>query len=296
MARTSSQSASRYAADANDGDWGSLRDELVTLLQRVDAEVGRGPQRERAQQDVGQPMSDSRHRDALRSVQRAIDRFEDAAEAPPPNTRDNLQAAIAQIRARQGEQMRLMQPQSPAPLAAPAVARADLHLIDRLTQSVSGLGSRLERLETEIRAQVKSGASVKDVADQVAQLAHVVELLAGAVGETGQVKRLEGQIASLGKIMSQGREMDIQALTKRLDDVASTVGKLAELQVHYADLVQNPVQQAAFQDGMRAIEENVRNVYDRIDVLEQRRTLMPEDLQVITDQMAQFTAAMQDGQ
>jgi localization factor PodJL len=167
-------------------------------------------------------------------------------------------------------------------------------VIERLAQSVTGLSGRLERLEGDIKTQLKSGGSVKDVADQVAQLAHVVELLAGAVGETGQVKRLEGQIASLGKIMSQGREMDISTLTRRLDDVASTVGKLAELQVHFIEKVENPVESGAFKDGMRSIEESVRNVYDRIDALERQKVLTPQDLEIVTREMARFTTAMQE--
>jgi localization factor PodJL len=171
----------------------------------------------------------------------------------------------------------------------------DLAVIERLASSVNGLSGRLEKLEGEIRTQIKTGANVKDVADQVAQLAHVVELLAGAVGETGQVKRLEGQIASLGKIMSQGREKDVQTLTRRLDDVASTVGKLAELQVHFTEKVQNPIESDAFKDGMRTIEESVRNVYDRIDALERHQTLKPADLDVVTREMARFTTALQDG-
>ncbi|HZY68026.1 MAG TPA: hypothetical protein VFE52_05535, partial [Devosia sp.] len=170
----------------------------------------------------------------------------------------------------------------------------ELEVIEKLASSVTGLSGRLEKLESEIKAQLKTGGNVKDVADQVAQLAHVVELLAGAVGETGQVKRLEGQIASLGKIISQGREMDIATLTRRLDDVASTVGKLAELQVHFTEKVQTPVGNEAFKDGMRSIEESVRSVYDRIDALERQETLKPDDLEVVTAEMARFTAALED--
>ena len=279
--------------DHSPAEWQSLKRELMVLLDQVDSQVTRTRTPER--QRYAEPDADSRHRDALRSVQRAITRFEDPMPPPnlPPNPRDSLQAAINQIRASQGEQRSRMAAPPPQP-ASRAVDSAPL--FDRLAQSVNGLGSRLERLEGEIKAQIKSGANVKDVAEQVAQLANVVELLAGAVGETGQVKRLEGQIASLGKIMSQGREMDIQTLTRRLDDVASTVGKLAELQVHYTDRVQNPVETQAFQDGMRSIEESVRAVYDRIDSLERQRSLAPQDLDHLSAEMARFTEALRDGQ
>ena len=273
------------------GEWQSLRHELVALLDQVDSQVARSRPGSAPSARYAPAPDDTelRHRDALRSVQRAITRF-DPQETPAPaaaavNPRDSLQAAINQIRLSQGAPM-----QQPAP--RPVERPAEPPMFDKLAQSVNGLSGRLERLEGEIKAQIKTGANVKDVADQVAQLAHVVELLAGAVGETGQVKRLEGQIASLGKIMSQGREMDIQTLTRRLDDVASTVGKLAELQVHFTDKVQNPVETLAFQDGMAAIEESVRGVYDRIDALERQSSLSPADLEHVTTEMARFTEVL----
>ena len=289
--------------DRDPGEWQSLRSELAALLDQVDSQVARRAEPSLADRvrdlryQVADAEPDTRHRDALKSVQRAITRFEEPLpqSTMPPNPRDSLQNAINQIRSRQGEpradgrvRHRSRQPVPPMPRRRRADARASF------AQSVNGLTGRLERLEGEIKAQIKTGANVKDVADQVAQLAHVVELLAGAVGETGQVKRLESQIASLGKIMSQGREMDIQTLTRRLDDVASTVGKLAELQVHYADRVQNPVDSQAFQDGMRSIEDSVRNVYDRIDSLERQSSLTPDDLDHVTAEMARFTEALRD--
>ena len=297
MARAYQQSQPSFERDQGPAEWQSLRDELVALLDQVDGQVARSgretPLSERvrdlrhqvtaADQDAG-----LRHRDALRTVQRQISRFEDPAPAQPA-PRDSLQAAISQIRANHGA------PRQPAPAPTPAAPpRNDGPLLERLAQAVTGLGGRLERLEGEIQAQVRAGGNVKDVADQVAQLAHVVELLAGAVGETGQVKRLEGQIASLGRIMSQGRETDLTAITRRLDDVASTVGKLAELQVHFTERVQNPLELDAFREGMRSIEDSVRGVYDRIDALERQRSLAPQDLEIVTSEMARFTAALQD--
>ena len=297
MARAYPQSQS-IDDDRSPGEWQTLRQELVALLDQVDSQVSRSrpaspPQSNRDMRHFAEDEdTDLRQREALRSVQRAITRFDGnepvGRQQMPPNPRDSLQAAINQIRSRQNDNQ-------PAPRPAPAPQqRAPMPppIFDKLADSVNGLSARLERLEGEIKAQIKTGANVKDVADQVAQLAHVVELLAGAVGETGQVKRLEGQIASLGKIMSQGREMDIQTLTRRLDDVASTVGKLAELQVHYADRVQSPVDTQAFQDGMRSIEDSVRSVYDRIDALERQKSLAPQDLDVVTSEMARFTEVL----
>src|SRR4051812_36139286 len=186
--------------DRSPGEWQTLRQELVALLDQVDSQVSRSRPAAPGNRDLRHFHEDEdselRQREALRSVQRAITRFdsnEPVSRQLPPNPRDSLQAAINQIRSRQDNQAAprpAPSPQSRAPQEAP--------LFDKLALSVNGLSGRLERLETEIKAQIKTGANVKDVADQVAQLANVVELLAGAVGETGQVKRLEGQIASLG--------------------------------------------------------------------------------------------------
>jgi localization factor PodJL len=304
MARAYPQSQPVDYDQQGPAEWQSLRNELVALLDQVDGQVARSrdPSLSERVRDLRHQVTEAeqdpsiRHRDALRSVQRQISRFEEPAPQPmPPNPRDSLQAAINQIRSSQGASRQQNYAPPPAPTPAPQQQRVqELAVIERLAQSVTGLSGRLERLEGEIKTGLKSGGNVKDVADQVAQLAHVVELLAGAVGETGQVKRLEGQIASLGKIMAQGREMDISTLTRRLDDVASTVGKLAELQVHFTEKVQNPVETSAFKDGMRTIEESVRNVYDRIDALERHESLTPADLEIVTREMARFTAAMQD--
>ena len=307
-----------FSSDAgrDPGDWQSLRQDLVALLDQVDSQVGRGRQDAGAERlrdtRSNDELPQARHRDALRQVQRQISRFEEPAPHLPPNPRDSLEAAISQIRGR---------PAAPRPVPVPiqTPGRDDGPALDKLMQSVSSISQRLERLEGDIRTQVRSGSDVHDVAEQVSQLAHVVELLAGAVGETGQVKRLEaqiaglgdmlantvgdnaqskrieGQIASLGRIISQGREIDSSALTRRIDDIASTIGRLAELQVHYVDKVENPVAGQAFRDGMRSIEDSVRAIYDRIDGLERNATVKPEDLEQISAQMARFTEAMGAG-
>lgn len=190
------------------GDWQELRSELVALLDEVEGRyagaaqppggyAGLARRVDELRRQVDAPAG-HRHREALASVKRAVDRFNEHGEpepaAPPPaaqqpaNPRDVLQSAIREIRARQ---------QAPAPQgrARPADAPAAHPAIDELARSVTGLTSRLAQVESEIRASRAEGGDIHEVADQVSQLTHVVELLAGAVGETGQVKRLEVQIA-----------------------------------------------------------------------------------------------------
>lgn len=308
MARAFPQSQPpEYGQQAPQGEWQALRGELVALLDQVETQVARTSRQDRGYQGLAERMRelryqvgdiepDNRHREALRSVKRAVDRFSDrdepGYEAPPPaytppppnyppNPRDTLQSAIQQIRSRQMEM--------PAP--APQQRAPEPPHLEELARAVGGISGRLERLETELKTQARSqSGNVKEIADQVGQLSHVVELLAGAVGETGQVKRLEGQIGSLAKLVAQGPQIDLSALTQRLDDVSATVGRLADLQVQYANRVESPA--AALKAGMSSIEEGVRNIYDRIDAIEKHDSLSPEQVERLTDEMARIAETL----
>jgi len=237
----------QYDQQADTGEWQDLRSELVALLDQVESQVVRTQQPDPAYHGLTERMRDlrhqvteiepeTRHREALRSVQRAVAKFSDRDELPasagPANPRDTLESAIQQIRSRHF---------APPPVVAPPLMREpprpmDSPRFDELAEAVGGISGRLERLEGELRTQARGQtANVKDIADQVGQLSQVVELLAGAVGETGQVKRLESQIAGLAKLVTREPQIDVSALTNRLDDVSRTVGKLAELQKAYAD-------------------------------------------------------------
>ncbi len=234
----------QYDQQADAGEWQDLRSELVALLDQVETQVAR-VQPEPGYQGLTERMRDlrhqvteiepeTRHREALRSVQRAVSRFSDRDELPAagaaPNPRDTLESAIQQIRSRHFAPPPQVSPPL-APQRAPEMPR-----FDELAEAVGSISSRLERFEGELRSQARGQtANVKEIADQVGQLSQVVELLAGAVGETGQVKRLEGQIASLAKLVAREPQIDVSALTRRLDDVSQTVAKLAELQKAYAD-------------------------------------------------------------
>ena len=297
------------------GEWQALRGELVALLDQVETQVARQHRQERPdhglngigerlrdlRMQVEDVTPDERHREALRSVKRAVERFNDRDESygyarpPQENPRDTLASAIQQIRSRQPA------PMAPAQAAAPAPTRMlDLPQVTELAQAVGGISHRLERLEGELKTQARSQTgNVKDIAEQVAQLSHVVELLAGAVGETGQVKRLEGQIASLARLVAQGQQVDLTALTQRLDDVAATVGKLADLQVQYAGKVaaserSGKADTGKIETGMRAIEDGVRNIYDRIDAIERQPSTAAIDLEPITRTLVKITEAMEN--
>ena len=70
------------------GEWQSLRGELVALLDQVESQVTRQTRQDTGYQNLSERMRDlrmqveevepdTRHREALRSVKRAIDRLSD---------------------------------------------------------------------------------------------------------------------------------------------------------------------------------------------------------------------------
>jgi len=279
-----------YGHESNPGEWHALRSELVELLDHVEGQYTRASAQQpgydalamrmrELRYQVAETPATNRHQEALRSVKRAVDRFSERDEGVVrTNPQDVLQSAIQEIRLRQ---------RGPAQGGQPAPQQ-----IDRFAQSITALTERLERLEGEIRAQRDGGDNVKIIGEQVSQLTHVVELLAGAVGETGQVKRLESQIAGLAEIISSGRNADVMALTARLEDVAGTIDTLARSQANDESRNALGEQQAMLGHGMHAIEENVRNIYDRIDAIEKNVAMAPADFNKLTEDMAAFTEEM----
>jgi localization factor PodJL len=207
-------------------DWQTLRGELAALLDQVEDQVARAHQPPTYRQPAPEP---DRHRDALLSVQRAVDRFSSERDDMPANPRDTLQSAIDQIRSRQAA---VAAPVTRIPSAPPAPANkpAPAPRYDEFANAMGGLIGRLERIEGEIKSGGRAALDVKAVGEQVAQLAHVVELLAGAVGETGQVKRIEGQIASLAKLVAQGQEqsaaLNAQELSEKLEAQMANIARL----------------------------------------------------------------------
>ncbi|MET3926757.1 peptidoglycan-binding protein [Devosia sp. 2618] len=296
---------SDLADEPQPGEWQALRGELVALLDQVEGRYARVEREEpeltgltrrvRSLRDqVVGPEPAVRRREALRTVKRAVDRFSTRDDLHVEDDQDELTSAIAEIRGRQMS----------APAAALGRRAADQPEFRELTSLVGGLSGRLGQLEGELKTQRAGNGSVREVAAQVEQLTHVVELLAGAVGETGQVKRLEAQIGALAALIEGGPKVDLSAINKRLDDVSSTVAKLAELQAQQMEreIVRDERRDATpavdsaakLAPAMHAIEQSVRNVYDRIDSIEKNVTLSSGDFERLTSEMAAFTQAMKD--
>ena len=291
---------SELAQEPQPGEWQALRGELVALLDHVEgryadvepaepALTGISRRIRNLRDQVVVPEPTVRRREALRTVKRAVDRFSERDDAHDHEQRDALSNAIAEIRGRQMSG-------SAAALGSRASDQPEFRELNSL---VSGLSGRLERLEGELKTQRANNGSVSEVANQVEQLTHVVELLAGAVGETGQVKRLESQIGALAALIESGPKLDLSTLNRRLDDVSTTVGKLAELQAQQMEReIAREDRKAKSPDtiapAMHAIETSVRNVYDRIDSIERNVTLSSGDFERLTAEMAAFTQVMKD--
>lgn len=290
--------------DAGAGEWQALRGELVALLDKVETHYGQAEtaaeipavsgltRRVRTLRDqMNNAETSSRRMEALRTVQRTVDRFNERDSAAFDRETDDLTNAIAEIRSRQG-------------VAPQPVRIAETPEIRELGVLVGGMNQRLERLEGELRTQRGNGSHVREVAGQVEQLTQVVELLAGAIGETGQVKRLEGQIAALAGMIENASGINLNAINARLDDVSGTVSKLAQLQAEQMEreVAREKKRSAApraepaakLAPAMHAIEESVRNVYDRIDAIEKNVALSSGDFEKLTGEMAAFTQAMKD--
>ncbi len=306
MARASSKSVpAETASPSKPGEWQALRGELVALLDQVEGRYVQAEQADpaldglaervrslRGQVEVPQPAI--RRSEALKTVKRAVDRFTDREDDQAAEATDALTLAIAEIRGRQMS----------APAAALRRQANDMPEFRELSGLVGGLSNRLARLEGELKAQRDGHGNVREVASQVEQLTHVVELLAGAVGETGQVKRLEAQIGSLARLIGEAPQVDLSAINTRLDDVSATVGKLAQLQAEQMEreIVREdrraqqprPAGVEALAPTMDAIENSVRNVYDRIDAIEKNVALGSGDFERLTAEMAAFTKAIKE--
>lgn len=221
MARASSQYLSDDAPPSR-GEWSELKSELTALLDQVESQVTRSKRNDPDFSDIAERMRDLRLQVAEGEDERTVARRQiERDDAPVARaTRDHLENAIQQIRSRHFAREEETARRAPDP--GPR--------FEEMARSVTGITDKLQRLETELKTQSRGqSANIKEIADQVGQLSHVVELLAGAVGETGQVKRLEGQIAALAKLITQEQQTDANAITRRLDDVAATVAGLVQI-------------------------------------------------------------------
>ncbi|GGA56818.1 peptidoglycan-binding protein [Pelagibacterium lentulum] len=273
-------------------EWESLRNELVALLDQVEGQVMSGQRARaaampRAPQPAQRPHAGEaeRHNAALRTVRQAVDRLADRSDRRDMGRNDAVAEAIGRIRARQGARVQVEQ--------KPAISASD---VAGFAQSLSALSERIELFEAKIASQLGALDTNAEISAQVGQLSEVIELLASAVGESGQVKRLETQLERLAETVAQGSQISQQDTIERIEALAQTIERLTAYQVEASsrdeqrDAEANRMQS----ESMHAIEESLRNIYDRIDTLESADTVGASALDRLSQDMAALSVAVQE--
>ncbi|MCD7059081.1 SEL1-like repeat protein [Pelagibacterium xiamenense] len=301
------------SASRTNAEWESLRNELVALLDQVEDQIGtshkapapKSPAPERPEMPPAPTGKQaSRHEMALRSVRLAVDKLAERGDADAGAAKpDSVTEAINQIRARQGRQTHQAaqsaprdippapEPQTPVlQTEAPAAASSARELAG-FADAVSQLGDRITQFESRISERFDSLDQSGDVAGQIAQLSEVIELLANAVGESGQVKRLETQIAQLADEVSRGHSGGPDAIAAQVEALAESIDKLATHQVQNAG--RDAQAEARQADSMRVIEESVRSIYDRIDALEKARPDGSDAFERLSKDLAALAATIE---
>ncbi|WMT87713.1 peptidoglycan-binding protein [Pelagibacterium sp. 26DY04] len=270
---------------SNGAEWESLRNELVALLDQVEDQVATAHSARQRPQAASVPpapaaFQSDRHSEALRSVRQAVNRLAERATEDRPVMRESVVDAIHQIRARQTGGAR---PATTAPNAE----------LTGFAKALDAMGERIGRFEARIAEQIEALGADREISNQIAQLSEVIELLAGAVGETGQIKRLEAQIGNLAETIAASRPAADETSTERLAELTVTVEKLL---AHQIETSAQQAQQVARSDDRQAetmamIEQSVRNIYDRIDALEANS--QPSDaIDRLSHDMAALTEAV----
>lgn len=326
-------------------EWDNLRDELEALLDQVNDKQRHLTSPEAittastASYGVDRPYADAeplpelRRREALKSVQRAVQRFHEHEEAPqmPAQSPERLQSAIEQIRASQNRSYQRAQrlEQQTSSRRAPSQAdAANSNQFADLRSAIAEIGGRMGRFEELIQNQSPSGRAVEEIAQQMEQLTGVVEMLAGSVGEQSHIKRIEGQIARLAESVQAGPDLDLDTMTERLEVLSGAFDRLSQLQAEqqYPEMPDYSGSFVSLESGLRqvsgeirglemgglsrdvekmsgkldsmdfsAVEACVRSVYDRIDALENNLAVPTPAIERLTRDLAEFTEVMRSG-
>lgn len=273
-------------------DWQALRNDLLDLLKEVDRQevahdgsewherdVRHAPRVQRSLDRDFDHSQHDRHRRALHSVAETLERF--SGKSGYGSSSDVVTSAVDQIRAHHDD-----------------IPNRRATRTQDYQSSVHEMSKRLENLGQHLKNPGHAdNVSSQDITNQLSQLTHTVELLAGAVGESGQVKRLETQIAGLANVVATAPEQAQTEVNQRLDRIASTIEQLSDAQYQLADRPVTMIEElsGAQEQGFDAVEAGVRGIYDRIDALEQNIGINPSDIDRLSADMAELARAVQTG-
>jgi localization factor PodJL len=229
-----------------------------------------------------------RHSEALRSVRQAVSRLADRAPEDRPVMREGVVEAINQIRSRQTGGAESPNSATTAPVYSPRSELADF------ARSLDAIGERIAGFEDRIGQRIESLGEKSTIAGQIDQLSEVIEMLAGAVGETGQIKRIEAQIGNLAEMIASDRQSGENVTSRRIEELTGTIEKLVS---HQLQTSERDTQQAALADDRQAqamamIEQSVRSIYDRIDTLEASQSRPSDEIERLSRDMASLTEAV----
>jgi len=171
---------------------------------------------------------------------------------------------------------------------------------ESLTSAVHSISSRLERFENKLHNKPDNsklnssgvsslgqftnnidnnltGSDLGKIIEQIAQLTHVVELLSGAVGESGQVKRLEAQIDNIANLINESynSSSDYSDISNNMIALANNVEQLGELQTQ-ASQSQKKLAQELTNSSAKDFGEDFENISRRIDILAQNINQLSE--------------------
>ena len=241
-------------------DWQELRSSLLTLLDQVEGQVARTGDRRRQMLESPRGMQDG---------------------APDE---DDVAEAIAQIKRRYRRSSARREAPAAAERAAALAAGPELGELSSAMQTISG---RLGHLEDTLRQGPDAGEGLKDIAQQVEQLATVIQTLAGAVGENAEVKKLEKQLVQVARLVVETPQAGFGDMREKLDALNSSVRQLGEVQQKSADITLPAIEERSVAQtrNLRSIEVGVRHVYDRVNAIGKTLATHPDDTNRIATEM-----------
>jgi len=284
-------SANRYGSTPQ--PWDALKSELEDLLGQVQDQISEyesdDEHVEHGQQlysQAARPMSattdlEMRRQEALMNVRTAVDRLGAKQEKPKKKAKkkkkrssNDLEAAIAQIRASTGR-MEAELPVQEAEPAAPEMHKWAQDAAPQHPDDFARLTGQIEGLHRSIRD------------------------LAGAVPGKDSFARIENQISKLSAEMDDHKSPQATAISDQLDGLQFALERLAELQVHQiGHIEQIKIHEANDHNDERQqrIEESIRSIYEKFDTLEQSIDRPNSSIETIANGIAGIARAVSDMQ
>jgi len=291
----SAPSANQYGSASQ--PWDALKNELEDLLGQVQDQIsefeGDHVQEPQPKQPVARPMSaandlEMRRQEALANVRSAVDRLGAKQDKPKKkkskkkkkrHSENDLEAAIAQIRASTGQLER--QTHSPEPEHIPSAPAYH------------------EAPREQAYAQDQSTAHIAELTGQIEGLHRSIRDLAGAVPNRDNFSRIENQIAKLSAEIEDHKSPQALAIGDQLDGLQYALERLAELQVRQiGHIEQIKIHEASDESDERQqrIEESIRSIYEKFDTLEQSIDKPNGSIETIAKGIAGIARAVSDMQ